>query len=123
MIWCARTAAAALNPEHPFMRGTAHNPDTFFQARETVNPFYAATPGIVQATMDRFAALTGRQYRLFDYDGPADAERVLVLMGSGAETARSHGGGTARSVARRSACLQVRLYRPLSAEAFARGLA
>ena len=79
----------ALTPEHPVVRGTAHNPDTFFQARETVNPFYARTPGIVQETMDRFAALTGRQYHLFDYDGPADAERVLVLMGSGAETART----------------------------------
>ena len=80
--------ARALDPEQPFVRGTAHNPDTFFQARETVNPFYAALPGIVQAAMDRFAALTGRQYHLFDYDGPADAERVVVLMGSGAETAR-----------------------------------
>ena len=58
------------------VRGTAHNPDTFFQAREATNPFYAAVPGIVQAAMDQFAALTGRQYHLFDYDGPADAERV-----------------------------------------------
>jgi len=81
--------ARALTPEHPVVRGTAHNPDTFFQARETVNPFYARTPRVVQDTMDRFAALTGRQYHLFDYDGPADAERVLVLMGSGAETART----------------------------------
>ena len=78
----------ALNPEHPFIRGTAHNPDTFFQARETVNPYYARTPAIVQAAMDRFAALTGRAYKLFEYEGPADAERVIVLMGSGAETAR-----------------------------------
>ena len=79
--------ARALNPEHPFIRGTAHNPDTFFQARETVNPFYAALPGIVQKHMDRFAALTGRQYHLFDFFGPADAERVIVAMGTGAETA------------------------------------
>src|ERR1700690_4495929 len=71
--------ARALNPEHPFVRGTAHNPDTFFQARETVNPFYAQAPGIVQAVMDRFSKLTGRQYHLFEYDGPADAERVVVL--------------------------------------------
>src|SRR5579863_2239560 len=78
----------ALNPEHPFIRGTAHNPDTFFQARETVNPYYARVPGIVQGAMDRFATLSGRQYRLFEYDGSPDAERVLVLMGSGAETAR-----------------------------------
>ena len=78
----------ALNPENPFIRGTAQNPDTFFQARETVNPFYAKLPGIVQSTMDALAKMTDRQYRLFDYEGPADAERVIVLMGSGAETAR-----------------------------------
>src|SRR5205085_8133515 len=65
-----------LNPDHPVVRGTAHNPDTFFQAREAGNPFYAACIDIVQAEMDRFAALIGRQYHLFDYSGPADAERV-----------------------------------------------
>ena len=80
--------ARALTPERPVVRGTAHNPDTFFQARETVNPFYARVPGDRAATMDRFAGLTGRQYHLFDYHGPADADRVVVLMGSGAETAR-----------------------------------
>src|SRR5271168_1781000 len=74
----------ALNPEHPFIRGTAQNPDTFFQAREAVNPYYARVPGIVESAMKRFAVLTGRQYHLFDYDGDPDAERVLVLMGSGA---------------------------------------
>src|SRR5271157_1005586 len=79
--------ARALNPERPFVRGTAHNPDTFFQARETVNPFYARVPGIVQSTMDRFAKLTGRSYRLFEYCGAPDAERVIIAMGSGAETA------------------------------------
>src|SRR5271157_5121063 len=79
--------ARALDPEHPFIRGTAHNPDTFFQARETVNPFYARVPGIVQAEMDRFAKLTGRSYRLFEYCGAPDAERVIIAMGSGAETA------------------------------------
>ena len=63
--------ARALNPEHPFIRGTAQNPDTFFQARETVNPFYASCPDIVQSAMDHFAKLTGRHYHLFDYDGPA----------------------------------------------------
>ena len=72
--------ARALSPERPVVRGTAHNPDTFFQARETVNPFYARMPGIVQQEMDRLAALTGRQYHLFDYDGAPDAERVIVLM-------------------------------------------
>ncbi len=108
----------ALDPEHPFVRGTAQNPDTFFQARETVNPFYARTPAIVQRAMDRFASLTGRQYHLFDYHGPVDAERAIVLMGSGAETARE----TAAALCARGekvGVLQVRLYRPFAAEAFA----
>jgi pyruvate-ferredoxin/flavodoxin oxidoreductase len=107
----------ALSPENPFVRGTAHNPDTFFQARETVNPFYARVPGIVQGAMDRFAALTGRSYRLFEYDGAPDAERVVVLMGSGSETVRetvawlnAHG--------EKVGVLQVRLYRPFDASAF-----
>jgi pyruvate-ferredoxin/flavodoxin oxidoreductase len=113
--------ARALDPEHPFVRGTAHNPDTFFQARETVNPFYARTPGIVQAMMDRFAELTSRQYRLFEYSGPADVERVVVVMGSGAETARE----TAASLRERGesvGVLQVRLYRPFAADAFVAAL-
>src|ERR1700674_584865 len=71
-----------LTPERPVMRGTAQNPDTFFQARETANPFYARTPKIVEQVMNRFAAITGRPYHPFEYDGPADAERVIVLMGS-----------------------------------------
>ncbi len=107
----------ALNPEHPFIRGTAHNPDTFFQARETVNPYYARTPEIVQAAMDRFAALTGRAYKLFEYAGPADAERVIVLMGSGAETARET-AAVLQATGERVGVLQVRLYRPFAAEAF-----
>ncbi|RMF68134.1 MAG: pyruvate:ferredoxin (flavodoxin) oxidoreductase, partial [Calditrichaeota bacterium] len=69
----------ALSPDHPVLRGTAQNPDVFFQARETVNPSYAACPEITQQSMDRFAELTGRSYRLFEYHGPPDAERVLVL--------------------------------------------
>ena len=73
----------SLSPEHPFIRGTAHNPDTYFQAREASNVFYDRVPGIVQAAMDRFAQLTGRQYHLFEYDGAADAERIIVMMGSG----------------------------------------
>ncbi|HKM61229.1 MAG TPA: pyruvate:ferredoxin (flavodoxin) oxidoreductase, partial [Acidisphaera sp.] len=113
--------ARALDPEHPFIRGTAHNPDTFFQARETVNPFYARTPGIVQAAMDRFAAIAGRQYRLFEYDGPADAERVVVIMGSGAETARETVAAL-RVRGEKIGVLQVRLYRPFSAEAFVAAL-
>jgi pyruvate-ferredoxin/flavodoxin oxidoreductase len=107
----------ALNPEHPFIRGTAHNPDTFFQARETVNPYYARTAAIVQATMDRFAALTGRAYKLFEYDGPADAERVIVMMGSGAETARET-AAVLQGRGERVGVLQVRLYRPFAAEVF-----
>ena len=78
----------ALNPDNPFIRGTAQNPDVYFQGRETVNPFYARVPGTVEAAMNKFAELTGRQYRLFDYFGAPDAERVLVIMGSGADTAR-----------------------------------
>ena len=106
--------ARALTPENPVVRGTAHNPDTFFQARETVNPFYARVPAIVQAAMERFAELTGRVYRLFEYDGAPDAERVIVLMGSGAETARE----TAAFLCEKVGVLQVRLYRPFSAEHF-----
>src|SRR5690606_28945632 len=75
-----------LTPEHPVLRGTAQNPDVFFQARETVNQYYDACPEIVQKAMDEFAKLTGRQYHLFDYYGAPDAERVVIVMGSGAET-------------------------------------
>lgn len=106
--------ARALNPENPFVRGTAQNPDTFFQGRETVNPYYLAAAGIVEKAMDRFARLTGRRYRLFEYEGAHDAERVVVLMGSGAETARV----TAKALVARGekvGVLQVRLYRPFSA--------
>jgi len=107
----------ALSPERPVTRGAAHNPDTFFQARETVNPYYLATPGIVQRAMDRFAALTGRQYHLFRYDGHPDAERVVVTMGSSAETLRAtaaHLGAQGERVG----VLQVNLYRPWSAKDF-----
>ena len=107
----------ALDPAHPFVRGTAHNPDTFFQARETVNRFYAATPTIVQAAMQRFAALTGRQYHLFDYTGPKDADRVIILMGSGAETARETAAALCAN-GEKVGVLQVHLYRPWAAEAF-----
>ena len=76
----------ALNPDNPFIRGTAQNPDVYFQARESVNRFYQVTPAIVQKTMDRFANITGRRYKLFDYHGDPNAERVIVIMGSGADT-------------------------------------
>ena len=109
--------ARALNPEAPFIRGTAQNPDTFFQARETVNPFYAKAPGIVQAAMDRFAKLTGRSYRLFEYAGARDAERVVIAMGTGAETA-AETAEALRAKGERVGVLQVRLYRPFSAEHF-----
>ncbi len=104
-----------LNPEHPFIRGTAQNPDTFFQAREAVSPYYARVPAIMDAAMQRFGAQTGRHYTLFDYDGDADAERVLVIMGSGAETARA-AATSLRAGGEKLGVLQVRLYRPFSAE-------
>jgi pyruvate-ferredoxin/flavodoxin oxidoreductase len=119
MIDDAQVAAhrrRALSPEHPVIRGTSQNPDVFFQSRERANPFYDAFPEIVQTAMDRFAALTGRQYRLYDYVGAADAERVIVLMGSGAETAEET---VAHLTARgeKVGLLKVRLYRPLDAVA------
>ncbi len=109
-----------LTPERPVMRGTAQNPDTFFQARETANPFYARTPKIVEQTIDRFAEITGRPYRLFEYDGPADAERVIILMGSAAETARDTAAilNQAKGEQQKVGVLQVRLYRPFSIDHF-----
>src|SRR5262249_8766063 len=79
--------ARALTPDRPVIRGTAQNPDAFFQAREAANPFYAACPGVVADMMERFAARTGRRYGLFEYEGHPEAERVIVIMGSAAETA------------------------------------
>ena len=113
--------ARALSPDHPVLRGTAQNPDVYFQARETVNPFYAACPDLVQRVMDRFAELTGRRYRLFDYHGVPDAERVIVLMGSGCDAAHE----TVDYLAVRGekvAVLKVRLYRPFDVERFAEAL-
>ena len=113
--------ARALSPDHPVIRGTAQNPDVYFQARETVNPFYAACPQIVQLMMDRFGELTGRHYELFQYHGAADAERVIVLMGSGCEAAH----GTVDFLNARGekvGVLKVRLYRPFDATAFVSGL-
>ena len=101
----------ALSPEAPVLRGTAQNPDAFFQCREAQNPWYEAFPGIVQQTMDHFAALTGRQYRLFDYVGAPDAERVIVLMGSGAETVQETVDDLVAS-GEKVGLLKVRLYRP-----------
>ncbi|HMP43137.1 MAG TPA: 2-oxoacid:acceptor oxidoreductase family protein, partial [Roseiflexaceae bacterium] len=111
----------ALTPERPTIRGTAQNPDVYFQARETVNPLYNAMPAIVQQTMDRFAELTGRAYRLFDYDGAPDAEHVVVVMGSGAETARET-AHFLNAAGAKVGVVTVRLYRPFSVEHFLRAL-
>ena len=113
--------ARALSPDHPVLRGTAQNPDVFFQARETVNPFYAACPDMVQRAMDRFAELTGRRYRLFDYHGAPDAERVIVLMGSGCEAAHET-VDYLTSRGEKVGVLKVRLYRPFDVERFAEAL-
>src|ERR1700755_2281159 len=77
----------ALSPDRPQIRGTAQNPDVYFQAREACNSYYLATPTIVQNAMDKFAGITGRQYKLFEYVGAPDAERIMIIMGSGAEVA------------------------------------
>ena len=114
--------ARGLSPDHPVMRGTAQNPDTYFQARETVNPYYLATPDIVQKTMDRFAQIVGRQYHLFDYVGAPDAERVLVLMGSGAEVAQETVDFLNEENGEKVGVLKVRLYRPFSIEHFVKAL-
>jgi pyruvate-ferredoxin/flavodoxin oxidoreductase len=111
----------ALSPEHPFVRGTAQNPDVYFQSREAANPYYLATPLIVQDTMDKFAQIAGRQYHLFDYVGAKDAESVIVIMGSGAEVAEE----AIEKLNARGAkygLLKVRLYRPFSVEHFIKAL-
>ena len=105
-----------MSPDHPVLRGTAQNPDVFFQAREACSPFYAAVPGIVQQVMDRLATLTGRSYHLFDYYGAADAERVIVMMGSGAEAAEEAVDALTRQ-GEKVGLVKVRLYRPFDAKA------
>src|SRR5947207_3506327 len=115
--WVIAHRQRALSPEHPFIRGTSQNPDVYFQARESVNSFYLACPQIVQETMDRFASITGRHYHLFDYTGAPDAERVIVLMGSGAETTQA----TVDSLNARGekvGVVRVHLFRPFSLEHF-----
>ena len=106
----------ALTPDRPVMRGTAQNPDVFFQSREAANPFYAATPDIVQETFDKFASVAGRQYMLFDYVGHTEAERVVVVMGSGAGAVEEAVEAlTARG--EKVGVVKVRLYRPFSPKA------
>jgi pyruvate-ferredoxin/flavodoxin oxidoreductase len=119
--WVLAHRRRALNPDRPVLRGTAQNPDVFFQARERCNPFYLACPDITQRAMDKFAGLTGRQYRLFQYVGAPDATHVVVLMGSGAETAEAtvqylndEGG--------KFGVLKVRLYRPFDVRRFCEAL-
>jgi len=106
----------ALSPEHPVVRGTAQNPDVYFQARETVNPFYAAVPAAVEAAMSSLASLSGRRYRLVSYHGHPEAERVIVIMGSGAETAAATAGYLAAR-GERVGVVQLRLFRPFPAAA------
>jgi len=111
----------ALTPERPVLRGTAQNPDVFFQARETVNPYYDAFPDIVQKAMDKFAKVVGRQYRLYEYVGSPTADRVIVIMGSGAEAVQE----TVEYLNARGqniGLLKARLFRPFAAERFVQAL-
>ncbi|KAA0280641.1 MAG: pyruvate:ferredoxin (flavodoxin) oxidoreductase [Chloroflexi bacterium] len=113
--------ARGLSPEHPVLRGSAQNPDVYFQMREAVNPYYIAVPAIAQEMMDKFARITGRRYNLFDYSGAPDAERVIIIMGSGGEVAEE----TANYLAKKGekvGVMRVRLYRPFSVEHFIKAL-
>ena len=110
-----------LTPDNPVIRGTAQNPDVYFQGRETVNNFYNAVPEIVQKAMDRFAGIVGRQYNLFDYYGAADAERVIVVMGSASETVQSTVDAL-NAKGEKLGLVSVRLFRPFSVDAFAKVL-
>ena len=114
--WVKKHHARGLSPEHPVLRGSSQNPDVYFQARESVNPYYTNMPALMQYTMNRFADLTGRHYHLFDYIGDPKADRVIILMGSGAETVEE----TVDFLVRQGesiGAIKVRLYRPFLAEA------
>jgi pyruvate-ferredoxin/flavodoxin oxidoreductase len=111
----------ALDPDRPVLRGSAQNPDVFFQAREAVNSYYLEAPNVVQETMDRFAQRTGRQYRLFDYRGAVDAEHVVVMMGSGVGAAEETVNQLV-AAGEKVGLLQVRLYRPFSSVALIEAL-
>jgi pyruvate-ferredoxin/flavodoxin oxidoreductase len=111
----------ALSPDRPKLRGTAQNPDVFFQARETVNPFYDACPEIVQQVMDRFSEVVGREYKLFQYYGAPDAEKVIIIMGSGAEAAHETVNYLTNK-GEKVGVLKVRLYRPFSVSHFLNAL-
>ncbi len=113
--------ARALSPDRPVLRGTAQNPDVYFQGRETVNPFYAACPAIVQKAMDKFAKIVGRQYHLFDYYGAPDAERVIVLMGSGCEAVEET-VDYLNAKGAKVGVIKVRLYRPWDVASFLKAI-
>ncbi len=113
--WVHAHRARGLSPDHPVMRGTAQNPDVYFQSREAVNPYYERLPGIVDRAMERFAGITGRRYQLFEYFGTPDAERVMVIMGSGAEAA-SDTVADLNAAGEKLGLLKVRLFRPFAAE-------
>ncbi len=117
----AEHRSRALTPDKPLLRGTAQNPDTFFQAREAAQPFYDATPGIVEEEMGKFAKLTGRQYHLFDYVGAPDAEKVVIIMGSGAEVTHEY-VDYALAKGEKIGVLKVHLYRSFSIEHFIKAL-
>ncbi len=110
-----------LNPEHPFIRGTAQNPDVYFQGRETVNSFYNNLPGIVEEVMNDFLSMTGRKYELFQYTGAADAEQVVIIMGSGGETV-AETVSALNTTGGKTGVIQVRLYRPFSLDHFIKAL-
>ncbi|HPS44194.1 MAG TPA: pyruvate:ferredoxin (flavodoxin) oxidoreductase, partial [Treponemataceae bacterium] len=113
--------ARGLTPEAPLLRGTAQNPDVYFQSREGVNKYYDAVPEIVQKEMDKYAKLTGRQYHLFDYYGAKDADKVIIIMGSGAETAEE----TVEALnekGQKLGIVKVRLYRPFDASLFVKAI-
>jgi pyruvate-ferredoxin/flavodoxin oxidoreductase len=112
----------SMNPENPVLRGTAQNPDVFFQNRETINTFYNACPAIVQEQMDKFAKLTGRQYKLYEYIGAEDAEYVAVIMASGGDVIRSTVDYLIKNYGEKVGVLIVRLYRPFSLDTFINSL-
>ncbi len=112
-----RQRLRALSPDHPVLRGTAQNPDVYFRARETVNPYYLAVPTILQNVMDRFAEVAGRQYKLFEYVGAPDAERVIILMGSGCDVAEETVNYLVAQ-GEKVGVLKIRLFRPFSTEHF-----
>ncbi|KJJ83986.1 pyruvate ferredoxin/flavodoxin oxidoreductase [Candidatus Omnitrophus magneticus] len=112
-----RHRAWGMSPEHPVMRGTSQNPDVYFQGRETVNKYYTACPGIVQDTMNKFAKITGRQYKIFDYIGAPDAKKIIVIIGSGAEAVRET-VDYLNAKGEKLGVLQVRLYRPFDIKSF-----